>query len=269
MLSPRRPAVLPTNRAKAKLASGETVFGCFVRFAAPGLAELLALQGFDFLVLDAEHGGLGPDDCEDLVRAAQLRGAAPIVRVPANDRSTILRYMDIGAAGIHVPMIESAEAAVRAKRSVKYHPEGDRGLGGVRASNYAQLEPLGEYVLHANRETMVVAQIETPQGIARLPEIIDSGAADVAFIGPQDLSLALGHPGETDHPEVRAAIEEIATLVAPSRVALGIMVGDAEGAKRWRDRGARYISVTCETMVRAACRGYLGAASAKRAAAAT
>ncbi len=156
--------MLPTNRAKAKLASGETVFGCFVRFGAPGLAELLALQGFDFLVLDAEHGGLDPDDCEDLVRAAQLRGAAPIVRVPANDRSTILRYMDIGAAGIHVPMIESAEAAVRAKRSVKYHPEGERGLGGVRAANYAQLEPLGEYVLHANRETMVVAQIETPAG---------------------------------------------------------------------------------------------------------
>ncbi len=249
---------MDVHETKAKLAAGGTVYGCFDRYPDAGLAELLAVQGFDFLVFDAEHGTIEPRDCEGLVRAAELRGPAPLVRVPTNAPHVILRYLDTGAVGVHVPLVGSASEAEAAVRAVKYAPRGTRGLAGVRAASYGAV-PLAEYVEQANEATMVVIQVETREAVEHVEEIAAVDGVDVVFVGPTDLSQAYGVTGDTAHPLLEGAYERIAAAVAGSPAALGVLVGDEAGAERWRERGARYIAVTVDSLLVARSRALLGA----------
>lgn len=248
-----------TNTTKAKLKAGETVFGCFVRYPDASLVEVLGYQGWDFIVFDGEHGTLEPRDCENMVRAAELRDVTPIVRVTTNLPPIILRLMDSGAQGLHIPWVNSAVEAEAAVRAVKYYPRGIRGLAGIRAADYAQAIPFSEYVQQANRETLVVIHIETAEAVERLPEIVAVDDVDVIFIGPTDLSHSLGVPGQPQHPTVQAAMQRIVEVVADSKAALGIMVGNAPAAQQWRERGARYIAIGLESILSPAAREYLRA----------
>ena len=248
---------LHPNSTKTKLKAGETVFGCFVRYPDPSLIELLGFQGWDFLVLDAEHGTIEPRDCENLVRAAELRSVTPIVRVTTNLQPIILRYLDTGAQGAQVPWINSAEDAERAVQSIKYQPRGIRGLANVRAADYAQTIPFGEYVQQANQETLVVLQVEGLEAIEQLPEIVKVDGVDVIFIGPTDLSQSLGLPGQTQHEKVQEAMRRITDIVLDSDAALGLLVPNAQAARDWMGRGARYIATTIDGLIRSSVRGYL------------
>jgi len=134
------------NLTKQRLAAGETVVGCFLRYPVGTLAEFVALAGWDFIVLDAEHGSLQPPDVEDLSRACELHGVTPIVRVTSNDRPTILRFLDAGAHGMYEPWVDSGEAAEAAVQAAKYQPRGTRGLAATRAARFGTIEPIGEYV---------------------------------------------------------------------------------------------------------------------------
>lgn len=247
------------NLAKAKLKIGDAVYGCFVRYPSAGLVEVLGYQPWDFMVFDGEHGTLEPGDCEHMVRAAELRGLTPMVRVTTNQPHIILRFMDTGVQGLHVPWVNSAAEAEQVMLSVKYHPRGIRGLAGVRAADYAQTVPLSEYVQHSNDETLVVVQIETQQAIEQLPEIIRIEGIDVIFIGPADLSQSFGVPGQLQHALVQDGINKVVDIVAGSDKVLGIMVSDAQGARQWLERGARYIAITLEALVNPAARNYLKA----------
>lgn len=246
-----------TNAVKAKLSAGEAVFGCFLRYPDPGLVEMLGYHDWDFLVFDGEHGTLEPRDCENLVRAAELREVTPIVRVPTNQPSVILRYMDTGAQGLHVPWVNTAAAAREVVRAVKYHPMGSRGLARVRAADYGLTAPLSEYIQRANAETLVVVHIETSQAVDKLDEILAVEGLDVIFIGPNDLSHSLGAPGQIEHPEVQAALHRIVEAVGEAEVALGMMVNDARAAQAWQERGARYIATSLESILSPAVLDYL------------
>lgn len=246
-----------TNTTKAKLKAGQTVFGCFLRYPDPGLAEMLGYQEWDFFVFDGEHGSLEPRDCENLVRTAELNEVTPIVRVTTNLASIILRFMDTGVQGLHVPLVNSAVEAEKAVRAVKYQPLGTRGLAGVRAADYAQAIPLSEYTQQANAETLVVVQIETAEAVKHLSEIVAVEGLDVVFIGPTDLSHSLGVTGQMEHPKMKAAVEEIVQMVEQSKAALGTLVPSAKAARVWCDRGARYITVTFESLLSPAIQHYL------------
>jgi 4-hydroxy-2-oxoheptanedioate aldolase len=248
---------LQKNTTKAKLQSGETVFGCFVRYPDPTLIEVQGYLGWDFLVFDGEHGTLEPRECENLVRAAELRGVTPVVRVTTNLAPVILRFLDTGAQGVHVPWVNTGEEAERAVRAVKYFPRGNRGLAGVRASDFAQAGSLGDYIITANSETLVVLQVETAEAVEHLPKIVAVEGVDVIFIGPNDLSHSLGLAGQMDHPKVKAVLERILQVVLPSNKALGIMVGNANAAREWKQRGARYITITLDSVACPAVRAYL------------
>ena len=248
------------NAAKAKLKSGGTIFGCFVRYPDPGLVEVMSFQPWDFILFDGEHGLLEPRDCENLVRAADVRGMTSMVRVPTNQPATILRLMDTGVQGLHVPWVNSAAEAEAAVRSVKYHPRGQRGLAGVRAADYGQAGSLGDYTQQANAETLVVVQVETAAAVAQAAEIAAVDGIDVVFIGPSDLSQSYGFPGQPQHPAVQAAMDDIIRAAATSTAAVGIMVPNAAAARQWRQRGARYIAIGLEFVLAPAAREYLAAA---------
>jgi 4-hydroxy-2-oxoheptanedioate aldolase len=250
---------LRDNVTKAKLKAGETVYGVFTRYPNATLIEVMAYQPWDFIVFDGEHGNLQPADCENMVRAAELRAVTPIVRVTTNQPSIILRFMDTGAHGLHVPWVNTAEEAEAVVQSVKYHPRGIRGLAGIRAADYGQVGTFAEYTQKANAETLVVIHIETIQAVDELPKMVEVDGIDVIFIGPTDLSHSLGVPGQQNHPTVQAAMGRIADTVAKSDKALGIMVSNAQGARHWRERGARYIATTLESLLTPATKDYLNA----------
>jgi hypothetical protein len=149
------------NHTKARLQAGETALGCFLRYPDATLVEVVGYQPWDFVVFDGEHGTLEPAACEHMVRAAELRDVTSIVRVPTNQAPAILRLLDTGAQGAQVPWINTAPEAEAAVRAIKYHPRGVRGLAGVRASDYGLAGTLAEYTDRANRETLVVLQVET------------------------------------------------------------------------------------------------------------
>jgi len=247
------------NSTKEKLGKGECVFGCFVRIPSAALIEVLGYCRWDFIVFDGEHGTIEPADCEQMTRAAELHGVTPIIRVPVNQPHVILRFLDTGAQGLHVPMVGSAGEAEALVQAVKYQPLGSRGLAGVRAADYAQRVPLSRYITQANKETLVAVHIETESAVDQLPEIVKVEGLDVIFIGPTDLSNSLGLPGELQHPRVQSALDRIVDTVAGSGKALGIMVGNVEAARKWKERGARYISIGFESVLNPACRSHLEA----------
>ncbi|MFN0088447.1 MAG: HpcH/HpaI aldolase family protein [Blastocatellia bacterium] len=250
---------MKTNAVKAKLRAGEAVFGCFVRYPEPALIEMLGYYGWDYLMFDGEHSTITPRDCENLCRAAELRNVSTFVRVTTNQQPVILRFLDTGAQGAMIPMINSVAEAEAAVRSVKYPPRGSRGLAGVRAADYGQIQPFSfpDYIVRANDETMIIAQIETAQAVEALPEIVKLPDIDVFFIGPTDLSTSLGAPGDLKNPRVQAAFDRIIETVNASDKALGILVPNADAAMQWMDRGARFVLIVVDALLGPACRNYL------------
>jgi 4-hydroxy-2-oxoheptanedioate aldolase len=246
-----------TNRTKAKLAAGESVFGCFFRYPDATLAEFTARAPWDFLVFDAEHGALQPGDVGDLARSAELHDTTPLVRVTTNEPSTILRFLDAGAHGVHVPWVNSAEEAEQVVQSVKYGPRGQRGLAGNRLGDW---RADAETTAAANRESLVVVQIETAQAVDAIEEFVEIDGIDVLFIGPTDLAHSLGVPGETGHPRVRQAMERVAAAVVPSPITFGLFAGSPEAVQTWRQTGARYFATGLEGLLRPAMLEYLNAA---------
>ena len=245
------------NTTKAKLVAGGTVLGCFIRHPEPAFAEFVAMQGWDFLVFDAEHGALQPRDVEGLCRAAELREVTPIARVTTNQPHIILRFLDTGIHGVHVPWVNTAAAVEQAVQSVKYQPLGRRGLAGSRASDWGVYESIGEYTQRANRETMVIIHIETIEAVNAIEDFIAIDGVDVLFIGPTDLSHSLGHPGDVSHPDVAAALDRVTDAVVGSDKALGIYVGSQAVAEQWIDGGARYIATGVDGFIEQGMQAYL------------
>ncbi len=245
------------NHTKARLQAGETVVGCFVRYPVGTLAEFVALAGWDFLVLDAEHGSLQPGDVEDLSRACELHGVTPIVRVTTNEPSTILRFLDAGAHGLQVPWVNSAAEAEAAVNSTKYQPQGSRGLAATRSARFGVPESIGAYTRRANAETLVVVQVETADGVANVDELAHVEGVDVVFIGPTDLAHSLGQVGNASHPEVQTAMDRVAEAVLAAGKALGIFVSNPTEATAWKERGARYLTTGVEPLLRNSMANYL------------
>jgi len=245
------------NKTKAKLKRGEPVYGCFVRYPDPALVEMLARFGWDFMVFESEHGRLDPRTCEEMVRAAEVNGITPIVRVTTNSPSIILRFLDTGAQGIIVPQVNSAEEAERAVAAVKFQPRGNRGLSGSRAADYGQGLSFQDHVLQSNRETLMVLYVETAEAVRQLPRILAVEGVDVVNVGRTDLSHSLGVPGQPEHPRMRQCLQEILAGLRNSPVALGIMAANPEAARHWRARGARYISVNLESLLKQSMREFL------------
>lgn len=216
-------------------------------------------MGWDYLIFDGEHSPLTPRECEHLARVCELTGVTPIVRVPSNLPWMIGQVLDAGMQGVQIPMINSKAEAEIAARAAKYSPAGTRGLAATRAANFGQVLPfsVANHIATSNSETLVIAQVETVASVEQLPAILQVPEIDVIFVGPNDLSLSLGVPGEFQHQKVQQAFDNIISAVTKTDKALGVLVPTVEGAREWKSRGARYIMVVMEAILGPAVGSFL------------
>ena len=225
---------------RRKLEAGDTVFGSFFKFDSPAIAELFGLSGFDFLIIDAEHGCYTHAGIENIIRTCERVGMGSVVRTPDAGEANILHVLDSGAGGIQVPSLKSAAQVEEVIRYAKYWPIGERGSArACRAAGYGMSGP--DYEERANKETLVSVHVENKEMVEDIEALCQVEHLDVLFIGPGDLSQSLGHPGNAGHPDVVAAIDRVIE-VAAGRKHIGTVVSNAEQLESYVARGVKYIA---------------------------
>jgi 2-dehydro-3-deoxyglucarate aldolase/4-hydroxy-2-oxoheptanedioate aldolase len=231
------------NTIKSMLAAGQVPVGTFVfEFNTPGIARIIAEAGADFVVFDMEHTGWSVETIRTLLATARSAKIIPLVRVPTTEYDFIARVLDMGAMGVMVPMVESAEQAHTIVAAAKYPPEGRRGAAfGVAHDDYAGGD-IPEKIRSANREGLVLAQIETAAGVKNVDEIAAVPGVDVLWIGQFDLSLSLGIPGELAHPKLIAAMDQVVAACARRGKVAGIMAPDLPSGRDLLKQGFRMLS---------------------------
>lgn len=232
---------------RQRLAAGECLLGPFVRIPDPAVTEILGYAGFDFVIIDTEHGPMGVHQAENLVRAATLAGTAPIIRVRENAESMIVRALDTGAAGVQIPQVNSAAAAEAALAAARFYPQGCRGVCRfTRNAAYSHI-PAPGYFAQSNENELVVIMIEGYGGIREIDAILDVPGIDVVFLGPYDLSQALGVTGQVTHPSVLQTIESITRKARNRGIVVGSFADTRENVLRQRDMGIQYLSYCIDT----------------------
>ena len=227
------------NRMKSLISAGKPAFGVSVQFPSPEIVEMIGQLGFDWVMLDAEHGSITPDNIGPLVMAAELHGITPIVRPEVNSPAVINKYLDRGVMGVQVPHVNTADEARAAVEACLFHPGGKRGLGGGRMADFGFGIATTDYVKQANEQMLVCVQIEDVEAVANLDEILAVEGIDVFFIGPTDLAQSMGFPGQNGHPDVQKLVQETFRRIHAAGRASGTP-GAAEQAKKNADTGILY-----------------------------
>ncbi len=267
-----QPGTPPLRR---RLLDGQTVYGLIVKAPAPALVEMCAAAGFEFAFLDGEHGGADTLELEHHVRAAGSFGIPAVVRVGSHGPREILQVLDTGAEGIVVPHVNTKADVEAIVRAAHYPPVGRRGVatttraavharggganyppgggGGVApppgAGRHAFVN-LKDHLRAAQEHTWIAVQVEDPEAVENVEAIAAVPGVDCVFIGPTDLSVGLGYPGETSHPVVTAAFDRIRRAVASKpKVRLGSFARDGRDARAWVARGASFIALAATTLI--------------------
>ena len=228
------------NTLRRKLREEPYALGAFVSTETPSIVEALAIAGLDFVILDMEHASLDYKSVENMIRAAEIYGVTAIVRVTDYDQKVIGRLLDIGAHGIQVPMVHTAERANLVVRAAKYAPLGDRGMSGGRGPRWGSID---DYRNVSNRECLTVCMCETRESVENMPEIVKTPHLDVVFVGASDLSQSLGVPGQTDAPIVEEHLLRVERLCREAGIIPGIVTSSAEEARKRIGQGFRYVTV--------------------------
>jgi len=247
---------MSTNKMKERFAAGQPAFGLSVMIPSPQIVESAAGMGFDWVLIDCEHGTVGIESMELMVMAAEASGVTPIVRPRTHSAEDILQAMDRGAQGVQIPHINTAEEARAAVAAVKFHPQGVRSLAaGTRASGYGFKGSMGGFVEEANRRTLVCIQIEDEAALPNVDEILKVEGVDVFFIGPSDLSQSMGHPGDPKAPRVAKAIDETLGKIVAAGKTPG-MPATAEAVQAVLAKGVRYIYTHLPVVLKTGSQAY-------------
>lgn len=242
----KMPTMESVTRFKDALESDKGALGPFMITAEPAFVEAAGYAGYDFVLLDMEHGPGTFANLQNLIRAANVAGVCPVVRVPRGTDIWIDRALDVGAGAVLVPQIDTAEQARAVVSAAKFSPVGTRGTCRfVRSAGYGSV-PGSEYFTKA-QDTAVIIQAEGKQAVENLDEILSVPGIDVVFVGPYDLSSSLGHVGQIDHPEVIECIKKIIAKANAKGVKIGCFADTVEGGKKWRDLGVKFIGYACDT----------------------
>ncbi len=232
---------------KKRLEAGDLVVGTMIsEVRNPNVVNLLAKCGFDFVIVDNEHGTYSAADVSNLVAAARGADIAVIVRIPEIRRETIIKPLDSGATGLLIPQVETADQARQIIHHAKYPPQGQRGLALRRAHSLYGRPDAGEYLRQANEETLIVVQAESQTAIDNLDQIVTVEGIDAVLVGPFDLSVSLGIPAELTHPKEIQAIDQVVQVCLQHNTIAGVHMFDVAQITEWIAKGMRLISYSSD-----------------------
>jgi 4-hydroxy-2-oxoheptanedioate aldolase len=244
---PAKPTIR-LNRLRRHLARGGSAFGPNLQIPSPDLVEIIGLAGYEYVMLDGEHGAAF-SRLPELLVACDAAGLTSIVRVPSHERSVVLPPLELGAGGLQVPFVNNAEQARALVRETKFPPLGERGVSTVtRAARYGFVDGKA-YRRHANRETLLIVQIESREAAENAAEIAAVPGIDLLFIGPADLAQSLGHRVDTITPATRRAVVDIIRRVASIKP-VSVSAFDGRDVARWHRAGARCFVTASATPIR-------------------
>ncbi len=225
------------------------LLGMFSGFCSPAVIELAGYAGFDFVIIDNEHGPAGFETTEHQIRAAKCANIAPLVRVSGANAQEILRTLDLGASGIQVPQVNTAEMMEYVVQSAKYPPFGNRGVAfSTRAAGWGVFGGPA-YLKSANVETVVVTHVETGEAVKNLDAMLKVKGIDCMFIGPNDLSVSMGYEGNYNHPDMQKVIAESIAKIRAAGVTPGILAVNPDDFKKYAAMGARYMPCTANGLL--------------------
>ena len=242
------------NKAKAKLKAGQPAFGVISTTDDPQLAELFGIAGFDYYMLDAEHGLIDRGQAVNVIRACESTHMTPMIRIGPKDPKLVLQYLDAGMMGIMMPGLETIAEVQMLVDSVKYAPVGKRGLGFSRASGHM---PSPDYIDFSNEQTMVIIQFEDDKLLSIFPELCAVKGLDACMIGPRDLSNNMGFPDGPTHPEVQSVIDDAIQIMKNAGLIAGITAGTRPDAENQIERGATMILAAAQSLILAGSKSFL------------
>lgn len=234
---------------KKRLMAGETVLGTFAGTDSVDLVEILGNSGFDFVILDMEHAPGTPQSIMGQMRAAEGRGMDVIARLPNIGRTTVLRALDTGISGILAPQVNDVETARSFIDASLYPPRGCRGFAGTRATGYGAIPSIADYLKEADSDLLRAVQCETEQAVRNIDAIAEIEDIDMIFVGPYDLSLSLGVPGDFLHPKMTESVNKVLAACKKQKKLTGIFVSTPEEAKRRREQGFTFIAYSMDTLI--------------------
>jgi 2-keto-3-deoxy-L-rhamnonate aldolase RhmA len=230
------------NTVKRALAEGQFQLGTnFGQYRSAEYPKLLAAAGFHWAFIDGEHGGFGLETIQDICRVSQLAGLCPIVRVADLQYSLVARSLDCGAQGIIFPRMEDPRLLETAVSWTKFPPVGVRGYGLQPSQVEYQAIPFNDVIAHLNANTLTVLQIESVRAVEAREEILSVPGIDAVFIGPADLSVSMGVPGDFQNPRLIEAVEQIRDTCVRKGIAPGIHTRTVALARFWKERGMRFV----------------------------
>ncbi|MDL1898603.1 host specificity protein [Anaerolineae bacterium CFX7] len=246
------------NTTKSKLRRGDTVFGMISLSADPLLAEWCGLVGFDFYMLDAEHGAITLAQAENVVRACEGAHITPLIRPGIFDPKLVMQYLDLGMLGVMQPGLKNADEVQTLVNAVRYPPRGTRALGPARANDFfiGQMAQ-AEFVAFANDQMLALPQFEEPEMYDELNAIVQIEGVDGICIGPRDLALAMGYPDGAHHRPVQALIKEAIALARGANLAVGMPAATGGLAQRQIKQGANFIMVSTHSLMQQGAKNFL------------
>jgi 4-hydroxy-2-oxoheptanedioate aldolase len=233
---------MQVNKTKEKLKNNQPVYGVISPTTDPSIAEYMGLLGFDFYMIDGEHGAITASDISNIIRACEIVGCTPLARIRSTDPKLILQFFDAGIMGVMMPSLKNVADVEALVKAVKYPGLGERGLGPTRASEYmlGKMNQL-EYVNFANEQTLVLPQIEDIEAVNNLEAMCAVEGIDGFVIGPRDLAMSMGFYDGPNHDEVKQMIDKIIATVQKHHLIIGTVAATGEQAKTLTEKGVNFI----------------------------
>lgn len=236
------------NLFMEKIRNGEQPVGTFLEFGDQGVAEALALTDLDYMLIDTEHGPYDVETVMTMIRSAELHDCTPFVRVKDSNRNSILKMLDVGAQGLIIPQVHSIEEIRKIVEYGKYFPVGQRGVAFARGCGFGYKDytkgDINDYFAYCDRETLLIPQCETMGCLKDIENIARVDGIDGIFVGPYDLSVAMGIPTQFDKPEFKDALKRILAAVADAGKFTIIFAGTPELAKQRLAEGFNSVTVS-------------------------
>jgi 2-keto-3-deoxy-L-rhamnonate aldolase RhmA len=233
---------------KERLKSGELCTGTFLLFLSGGdVVQFLAGMGFDYLIIDTEHGSLDHTRVRETILIARALGVAPLVRVAEVQYSLVTRALDAGAEGIVLPRVESRKQCEELVRYARYTPEGERGLTTFAGHNdYKPPADVSVFVRERNRDILLMVQLETRVGVEKRAEILSQPGIDGCLVGTGDLSFSMGYPGQMNHPDVLAAVEAVFAACREKNLIYTVPIRTPNDTARWQATGMNMLTLSTD-----------------------